>query len=201
VTVTRRGLERRDPHYYGALVANQVLGGGFSSRLNEEVRIKRGLSYGASSGFAFRRAPGPFLAMTQTKNPSAPEVAQLVLGAMKGMTTTPATPEELKARQSAVIGEFGRTVETTSGTAAVLGRLSLYGIDLSEIGRYADRVQAVTPQEVQSLSAQALDPSVASVVVVGDAKLFLPALKAQFPNVEVIPVGEVDLQSPTLRKP
>ena len=174
VIVARRGLERRDPRYYAALVANQVLGGGFSSRLNNEIRIKRGLSYGASSGFAFRRAPGPFLATTQTKNPSAAEVAQLILSAMKGMTTTPASPEELKARQSAVIGEFGRTVETTSGTAEVLGRLSLYGIDLGEIGRYADRVQAVTPQDVQSLSAQALDPSVASVVVVGDAKASCP---------------------------
>jgi len=200
VIVTRRGLERRDPHYYAALVANQVLGGGFSSRLNQEIRIKRGLSYGATSGFAFRRAPGPFLASTQTKNPSAPEVAGLILAAMKGMTATPATPEELKARQSALVGEFGRTVETTSGMAGVLGRLSLYGIDLGEIGRYADRVQAVTPQEVQALSAQALDPSVASVVVVGDAKIFLPALKAQFPNVDVIPVAEVDLESPTLRK-
>ena len=71
---------------------------------------------------------------------------------------------------------------------------------LVEAGRYADRVQAVTPQDVQSLSAQALDPSVASVVVVGDAKSFLPALKAQFPNVEVIPVDQIDLESPTLRK-
>ena len=131
VIVARRGLERRDPRHYAALVANQVLGGGFSSRLNNEIRIKRGLSYGASSGFAFRRAPGPFVAMTQTKKPSAPEVAALILSAMKGMTTAPATPEELKARQSAVIGEFGRTVETTSGTAEVVGRLSLYGIDLS----------------------------------------------------------------------
>jgi zinc protease len=200
VIVSRRGLERRDPRFYQALVANQVLGGGFSSRLNNEIRIKRGLSYGATSGFAFRRAPGPFLGTTQTKNASAPEVAGLILAAMKSMTATPATPEELKARQSALIGEFGRTVETTSGTAAVLGRLSLYGIDLSEIGQYADRVRAVTPEEVQTLSAQALDPSVASVVIVGDSASFLPALKAQFPNVEVIPITDVDLQSPTFRK-
>jgi zinc protease len=200
VTVTRLGLKRADPRYYPAIVADEVLGGGYSSRLNQEIRIKRGLSYGASSAFVFRRTPGPFVASTQTKNPSAPEVVDLIVQAMQGMASTPATPEELKARASALIGGFGRTLETTSGTAGVVGGLALYHIDLSEIGRYADKVQAVTSVDVQALAAGALDPRGASIVVVGDAKQFLPALKAKFPNLEVIPIDDVDLQSPTFRK-
>jgi zinc protease len=200
VVVARVGLKRADPRFYSALVADQVLGGGYSSRLNQEIRVKRGLSYGASSAFAFRRAPGPFEASTQTKNPSAPEVVDLILQAMAGMATTPAKPEELKARASTLIGSFGRTLETTSGTAGVVGGLALHHIDLNEVGRYADKVSAVTSADVQSLSAEALDPKVASVVIVGDAKQFLPSLKAKFPNVEVIPVADVDLQSPTFRK-
>jgi zinc protease len=200
VVVTRRGLERRDPRYYPALVADQVLGGGYSSRLNLEIRVKRGLSYGANSTMVFRRAPGPFLASTQTKNQSATEVAELIEQQMKAMAATPASPEELKARQSALVGEFGRRVETNSGVAGAVGALALYGIDLGELGRYVDKVTAVTPGEVQQVSAEVLDPAPASVVVVGDAQTFLPALKARFPNVEVIPISEFDLDSPTLRK-
>jgi zinc protease len=200
VTVTRLGLKRADPGYYPALVADEVLGGGYSSRLNQEIRIKRGLSYGASSAFVFRRAPGPFVASTQTKNPSAPEVIELILEAMRGMATKPVGPEELKARASSLIGGFGRTLETTSGTAGVVGGLALYHIDLGELGRYAGKISAVTPADVQALSAQTLDPTVASIVIVGDAKQFLPALKAKFPNVEVIPIADVDLESPTFRK-
>jgi zinc protease len=200
VVVARRALERRDPRYYPAQVADQVLGGGYSSRLNEEIRVKRGLSYGANSGMAFRRAPGPFLASTQTKNESAPEVVDLILQQMKGMAATPASPEELKARQSTLIGQFGRQVETNSGVAGAVGSLALYDIDLGELGRYVDKVSAVTAGEVQSVSAQVLDPGPASIIVVGDAKAFLPALKAKHPDVEVIPIADFDLDSPTLRK-
>ena len=71
VVVSRVGLRRADPAYYLALVTNSILGGGFSSRLNQEIRIKRGLSYGAGSSFDLRRDTGPFTATAQTKNESA----------------------------------------------------------------------------------------------------------------------------------
>lgn len=200
VTVTRLGLTRTDPRHYQALVANQVLGGGYSSRLNEEIRVKRGLSYGASSAFAFRLAPGPFSAATQTKNPSAPEVAQLITSTMQGMGKSPATDAELRARKSALIGEFGRQVETNGGSASVLGLLALYHIDLGELARYGDKVQAVTAEDVRAFSAQVLDPASASLVIVGDAKHFLEALRAKYPDLELIPAADFDLESPTLRK-
>ncbi|HWS71375.1 MAG TPA: pitrilysin family protein, partial [Thermoanaerobaculia bacterium] len=79
VTVARLGLRRADPAYFPANVANSILGGGYSSRLNQEIRIKRGLSYGASSTFDLRREPGPFTASAQTKNESAAEVAGIIV--------------------------------------------------------------------------------------------------------------------------
>jgi zinc protease len=200
VLVARLGLARRDPRYYPALVADAVLGGGYSSRLNQEIRVKRGLSYGANSGFGFRREPGPFQASTQTKNASAAEVVDLIEATMRGMAAAPVGAAELQARKSALIGEFGRSVETTAGTAGVLGGLSVYGVPLDELGRYAEKVTAVTPDEVQQVSAEVLDPGPASVIVVGDAQVFLPALKARFPDVEVIPAQDFDPASPSLRK-
>jgi zinc protease len=69
--------------YYPASVLNSVLGGGYSSRLNQEIRIKRGLSYGAGSSFAWRSDASNFATRTQTKNESAAEVAELVLAEVK----------------------------------------------------------------------------------------------------------------------
>jgi zinc protease len=201
VVVVRPSLARADERYYPAVLANSVLGGGYSGRLNQEVRVKRGLSYGAYSAIAFRKGAGPLSASTQTKNESAPEVVELILAEMKGLGDRPVTAEELKARQAAIVGGFGRRSETTDDMASLLGGLSLYRVDLGEVGRYADRIKAVTPEQVSAVAKTVFDPAQASVVVVGDASLFLPALKAKYPNLEVIQADQFDLDSPTMRKP
>ena len=78
VTAARPAITRTSPEYYAALVANAALGNGFASRLNREIRIKRGLSYGAGSSLEARRQPGLFSATVQTKNESAAEVVGLI---------------------------------------------------------------------------------------------------------------------------
>jgi zinc protease len=200
VAVSRVALSRNDPRFYEAVVADSVLGGGYSARLNEEIRVKRGLSYGADSGIEFRRAPGPLVAATQTRNETAPEVVDLMLQEMQRLGHSTPDAQELAARKAAVVGEFGRTVETTDDMAELLSGLDLYRIDLNEIGRYADRIKAVSAQEVQSAGAQLFDPAAADIVVVGDAGVFLKQLQARYPGVEVISAAELDLDSPTLRK-
>jgi zinc protease len=72
VVVARPGIRRADDRYYPLAVANTVLGGGFSSRLNQEIRIKRGLAYGAGGSVATGRDIGLISARTQTKNPRRP---------------------------------------------------------------------------------------------------------------------------------
>ena len=89
VAVARNALDRRDPNYYRAVVANAILGGGYSARLNQEIRIRRGLSYGSGSGIAARRATGPFMASTQTRNDAAAEVLGLILGEMRRLGAEP----------------------------------------------------------------------------------------------------------------
>src|SRR5213082_549415 len=89
VTVARPGVKRSSPDYYAGLVANAALGTGFVSRLNREIRIKRGLSYGARSSLDARRDVGPFMAMAQTKNESADEVAKLMQIELKRLQTEP----------------------------------------------------------------------------------------------------------------
>ncbi len=200
VTVIKPTIARTDPAYYRGLVANTVLGGGYSARLNQEIRIKRGLSYGASSALTPRRTTGIFRAAAQTKNESATQVLDLILGQMGGLTTQPAGAEELKARKSVLIGSFGRSLATTDGLAGFLSQLALYDVPLAEMNAYASRVEAVTSDEVQAFARAWLDPGDASVVIVGDAKGFEAGLKAARPGFEVIPAAALDLDDPTLRQ-
>ncbi|OLE98121.1 MAG: hypothetical protein AUG75_00170 [Cyanobacteria bacterium 13_1_20CM_4_61_6] len=190
VMVSRPGLRRTDPQYVLAQVTNAVLGGGYSSRLNEEIRVKRGLTYGAGSWFDFRREAGPFSAIVQTKNESAAEVAHLVVDEMRKMAAESVPAGELTPRKASLTGNFARSLETNAGLAARVGELALYGIDLAEIGRYIPAVESVTPAQVEQFARERLaGPS--TIVIVGDAKKFLDALKKEFPQVEVMPAATV----------
>ena len=119
---------------------------------------------------------------------------------MASLGTTPASVDELNARKSNLVGSYGRRLATTGGLADTLGNLALYGVPLDEITHYTTRVEAVTPAQVQAFSARVLDPAKASVIIAGDAKSFAAALKAKRPDVEVIPVDQLDLDKPSLRK-
>ncbi|WP_231565187.1 M16 family metallopeptidase [Sphingomonas sp. Ant H11] len=199
VVVARPGLARTDAAYYPAAVANTVLGGGFSSRLNQEIRIKRGLAYGAGSSLQAGRDPGAIAARTSTKNPSAPETVSIILAEMKRLGAEPVTAAELETRKAVLVGNFGRATETTGGIAGTIGSYTVQGVPLSELGRYTQRVAAVDPAAVQAAAAKLLDPSVASIVVVGDAKLFLPELRKTYPDAEVIAADALKLDSASLK--
>ena len=198
VNLVKPGIARGDPDYYPGQVANAVLGGGYSSRLNLEIRVKRGLSYGASSNLSANRTTGSFRAAAQTKNESAPQVLDLIDEQIRAMEATPPTADDLKARQSTLVGSYGRRLATTEGLAGILGSLALYGVPLDEVTRYTAKVEAVTPAQVQAFAKRVMDPAGASVIIAGDAKSFAPALKAKRPEAEVIPVDRLDLDSPSL---
>lgn len=199
VVVARQGIKRRDASFDVAQVTNSVLGGGYSARLNQEIRIKRGLSYGAGSRFDVRRDVGPFSASAQTKNESAAEVAGIILDELNKLGTTAVAESELTPRKAVLIGGFSRELETGAGLVNQIADLALYGVSLEEIKRYVSGVQGVSAADVQKFATSNLGAN-ASVVIVGDAKKFLEPLKAKFKNVEVIPVAELDLGSPSLRK-
>ncbi|GAA4779790.1 pitrilysin family protein [Stakelama sediminis] len=199
VVVGRPGLKRSAPDYYPAIVANSVLGVGYSSRLNTEIRIKRGLSYGAGSSLDGRLETGPFMAKVQTKNPSATEVVGLIRTEMEKLGTDPVGTKELDARKATLIGSYGRSTETNSGIAGILSSYIVEGVPLDEIKRFIPSVQAVDAAQVQKAAEKLLNPDEASIIVVGDSKQFLDSLRKEYPKVEVIPAASLDLDSPTLK--
>ncbi|OYY89685.1 MAG: peptidase M16 [Sphingomonas sp. 28-66-16] len=199
VVVARPGIARKDPAYYPVAVANATLGVGFSSRLNQEIRIKRGLAYGAGSSVSARLAPGPISARTQTKNPSAAEVVALIIAEMKRLGSEAAPAAELETRKAVLIGGFGRSSETTSGIAGIIGGYVINQVPLSELKTYAGAIERVDPAAVEAAAAKLLDPASASIVVVGESKQFIDALRKAYPKLELIPATALDLNSPSLR--
>ncbi|WP_420141874.1 M16 family metallopeptidase [Sphingomonas sp.] len=199
VMVARVTIDRKDPRYYPMLLANSALGGGFSARLNQEVRVKRGLAYGASSGFQARRAPGPLTAYTQTKNETVPEVIDLMRGEMRRMGTEPVPAAELDARKASLLGGFGRQVETTDGLAGYAAGLVLQDVPLDEMKRYSPAIAAVTPAQVLDVSRQLIDPAGSSVIVIGKAADFLPRLRQAGAAPEVVPIAQLDLDKVALK--
>jgi len=195
-----RGIGRNSREYYRASVLNSLLGGGYSSRLNQEIRIKRGLSYGAGSGFAWRGSYTNFGARTQTKNESAAEVAELILAEITRLAETVPADIELSPRKSVLTGTFGQNLETTQGLAGALADLYTFGVPAAELNAYTTNVNAVQSSDLRTFAASTLFDG--DLIIVGDYQVFKDDLAKRFPNqkIDVIKTSELDIESETLRK-
>lgn len=189
-----------DTDFYQASVMNSLLGGGYSSRLNQEIRLKRGLSYGAGSGFAWRWDKSNFSARTQTKNESAAEVAELVLIEIKRLVDDEIPKGELDPRKSVLMGGFGRNIETTGGLVGAMADLYTFGLPIAELNRYMPSVNAVTDRQIRDFAKANLLGG--DLIIVGDYEAFKADLAKRFPNrpVTVVKAAELDISSETLRK-
>jgi zinc protease len=194
-----RSIPRNDPDYYPLLLGNAVLGGGYSARLNAEIRVKRGLSYGASSGLGARIDEGLFSASTQTRNDAAAEVVGLISTEIARLSSEPVSPEELAPRRATVLGSFSRSLETVSRLSSVVASFAQYGLPIDELSQYATKVRAVTPEQIREAAERRLPAAAMSYVVVGDAQLFIEPLTAAYPTLERIPLAELNLDSASLR--
>ena len=114
-----------------------------------------------------------------------------------GAETAPES--ELAPRRAVMIGGFGRSLETVDGLGSWVANLALYDLPMSDLAEYAGRVNAVTPEEVQAAVGRTLAVDGTSLVIVGDASLFIDGLRAVYPDVEVIALDDLDLDSATLR--
>ncbi|EDY18711.1 peptidase M16 domain protein [Chthoniobacter flavus Ellin428] len=199
VYVAAPSIAREAADWYAGKVANALLGGGYSSRLNQEVRVKRGLSYGAGSGLSTWRNGGLFIAGAQTKNESAAEVVKVVQAEIERLSKEPAPVDYLKTRQNVLTGAFSRDLETNEGYVKRVGELALYGLPLDSLESYVDHVDQITPADLQAFAEKHFTADVCNVVVAGQGKVVEKPLRALFPKLEVVPLSKLDLDAPTLR--
>jgi zinc protease len=199
VSVARPGLKRSSPDYYAGIVANAALGTGFVSRLNREIRIKRGLSYGARSSLDARRDVGPFMATAQTKNQSAAEVANLMQVELKRMKSEPVQGDELKSRQAVITGAYARQLETNGGFVGKISAMITNDLPLDTLNKFIPAINAVTSADVTAFAAKYFDTPL-SLIIIGKASDFIEPLRKDFRDVKVIPVPELDLNRADLTK-
>jgi len=200
VVTSMRGVKRSDPDYYALAAANAVLGAGSNGRLFQEIRVKRALSYGAYSNVTQRYDTGLVNAQSQTKNESAADVAKVILGELDRLKTEPLTDVAVGKRKTFLAGGFNRAVQTAGGLGGTIAGFVLQGMPAQEAVAFNGKLAAVTADAASAAARRIISADGATLVIVGDASKFLEALKAVRKDIEVIPIGELDLESPTLRK-
>lgn len=191
VIVGRVAISRRNPRYSEGLVTMGLLSG-YSGRLNHEVRVKRGLSYGASAQMQARREPGPFYASTLVDHAKVAETIDVILDVIGSVAAKPPTELELAPRKAMLRGSFGRALESVGGLASSLAELALNDLPLTEYSEYLERIDAVTPKQVANFARDYLLEK-PTIVVVGDASIIVPALSAKFPEVEEYSASKFDV--------
>lgn len=164
------GMARNDPDYYPLYLGNFILGGsGLISRLAQEVREKRGLSYSVSSYFSPLREPGPFLLGLQTKNSQRREALKVVRQVLSEFTEKGPSAEELAAAKKNVTGGFPLRIDSNRKIVDYLTVIGFYGLPLTYINDFIPRIEAVSAEQIRDAFRRRVHPEHMLTVIVGGA--------------------------------
>lgn len=181
------GIARDDPDYFALMLLNYILGRGPVSRLYTKVRVEKGLTYGADSGFEARKLRGPFYVRTYSKNQTAIETLLLVLDELKKLKSSGVTKKELESAKSFYVGHYPLSMETPSQIASKIIVQEFYGLPEDYIDKYLDNVKAVSIEDVDGAIKRVLDPRNVVITLVSKAEDILEEAKA---------LGDVELRDP-----
>lgn len=185
------GVPRSTPDYHVLEVMNTVLGGSFTSRLNQNLRERNGYSYGASSVFDMRVAAGPFYASSGVQTDKTAEALREFFNELTAIRQPVPAAELERAKNYLALG-FPAGFETTGSVAAQVSELIIYGLGESTFSDYVGKIQAVSTADVSRAAARYVQPDKFAVVVVGDlSKIEAPIRSANLGPVRVVPVDEI----------
>jgi zinc protease len=160
-------MRRDDPDFFALFVGNQILGGGgFVSRINEEVRQKRGLAYSAYSYFSPLKEAGPFVIGLQTQRDQAQEALKLVQATLREFLAQGPTEAELAAAKKNIIGGFALRIDSNRKIHGYLNLIGSYRLPMTYLDDFVGNVERVTVADIRRAFAR-LDPERMVTVVVG----------------------------------
>ncbi|MBA3671770.1 MAG: insulinase family protein [Gemmatimonadaceae bacterium] len=174
--VGHHGLVRSAPDYFDAMVMNAVLGGLFSSRINLNLREAHGYTYGAFSGFEWRRHAGPFVISTAVKSDVTTPALREILSEIERIRREPIDQDELTLATSYLDGVFPIRYETTAAIATALANLVIHDLPDDYHDHYRANVRAVTTEGVLRAAQEHLHPEALRILVVGDPSSTAAAL-------------------------
>lgn len=179
IRVGHPGASRTSADFTTLQVLNNALGGQFSSRINLNLREARGFTYGARSGYDWRRGDGPFVAsggFFTAKTDSS--LAELLKEIRDVRTARPLSADELTFSRGSLVRAYPRRLETGQTTVALLTDLAYYRLPEKEITDYLVRIGNVSAAEAQAAAAKYLDPEHLIIVIVGDLAKIRPGIEA-----------------------
>ena len=180
------GAPRSVPEFQPIQVMNTALGGLFSSRINMNLREEHGYTYGAGSGFDFRRGAGPFAIATGVRTDvTAPAVTE-ILKEVRGMADSPMKAEELARAKDARTQSLPAGFQTSQAAAASFAQVFLYDLGLDYFSHVAERVAAVTGDQALAAAKKYLVPERMVIVAVGDRAKIEPELRKLNIPVDVV---------------
>ncbi len=169
IAIGHIGISRENPDFYAVTVMNYILGGGgFSSRLMDNIRDNKGLAYDVHSMFAAQKEPGAFRVWVQTKNESANESIAEIMKEINRMRTVPVTDRELADAKAYLTGSFPLRMDTSAKIAGMLASVEFYGLGLDYPQRYPALVNGVTKDDVLRVARKYLDPDRMVIVVLAN---------------------------------
>ena len=171
------GVPRSTQDFFALSVLNTILGGSFTSRLNQNLRETRGYTYGARSSFDMRKTAGPFTASAEIVGEKTDSALIEFMKELKSIRQSVPAAELSKAKRYMQLGLPGE-FETTQQIAAALVPVALYDLPLDYFNNYVQRVEAVTQADVQRVANQYINPASLAIVIVGDRKSIEKGLKA-----------------------
>ncbi len=163
------GVPRSHADYLPIVVMNGILGGLFSSRINLNLREQHAFTYGANSGFDWRRGPGPFVVSTAVKTEVTARAVEEILREIDGLRAAPPSASEVALATDYLAGVFPIRYESTASVASALAGATMFGLPEDHFASYRDRIRAVTADAVHRAAREQLDPSRLLVLSVGDA--------------------------------
>ena len=178
IRVGHVGVERTTPDYLPLSIANLLLGGTFTSRLNLNLREKHGFTYGVRSRFGFRSQPGPFFVSTAVGNDVTADAIREILYELDCLVLGGPTGEEVEAACDYAAGVVGLHLETAGQIASRLNQIVIYGLSHDYYHRYRDDIRSVSPEDVAAVAQKHIRPNEAQIIIVGDAESIVSSVDA-----------------------
>jgi zinc protease len=162
------GMRRDDPDYFVLFVGNYVLGGGgFVSRITDEVRQKRGLAYSAHSFFLPLLARGPFVIGMQTRRDQAEQALTVVRSTLREFIEKGPSEQEVQAAKQNIVGGFPMRIDSNRKIHDYLALIGYYNLPIDYLETFVQNIERVTAAEIKAAFARRVDPDRLVTVVVG----------------------------------
>jgi zinc protease len=201
VRVGHLGISRTHPDYMAVNLAIRILGGEGSNRLHQVLRTERGLTYGAQASMDALKQTGDFEAETNTRSEATGEVLRLIVDEFWRIQRERVGERELADAKAYLTGSFPLTIETPDAIALQVVNALFYGLPLTDLQNFRERVNAVTVDDIQRVARAYLRPDRLSVVLVGNASVFASQLPGVgFGAYEKVALGDLDLTATNFKR-